>query len=527
MQTASNEYKKAIVGSHRRIIPVSYIDLTDPDILYGPVASNGETPYSDPLQIYNKKMEAEGPIYATCEHNRFILDGSITLLPDNPMEMTGEHGYLINIMSKQDGTFDIPPYVELKLENLSILQAASIYFTGRYCDGHGVNFLFEIYSGDTIVFSKSVVNNQEIAVFFDGFTVNNVTAIRATITKWSLPMRYPRIAEIVPGIYEKWDGSTIYSIDVLQETAFDCLTVPYGTCMMEVHNENKRFNPFSKSGLFQSIEERQGIPLSYGVGLPNGMTEKIPLGVYYQQNGGWETDAYGQTIKFKLVDLVGLLATRSFVLPDPMPTTLAGWIEAIVAHLGDSFRTSYKVDANIVNTILTADGESMKNTTCGQVLRYACMASSAFFRAEPTDGNLMIASLPILGGITMQLQNMYSYPQNQAGESVAQITFRLADTEKTEYVVNGTLGASDKSLSISNPFIHTKEQADMVATHILKFYGTTKFTIKGRGDMRCELGDIDSFETGFGGTAEGRRYKQQFKIENGIMKTAPSYLLEL
>ena len=57
--------------------------------------------------------------------------------------------------------------------------------------------------------------------------------------------------------------------------------------------------------------------------------------------------------------------------------------------------------------------------------------------------------------------------------------------------------------------------------------GTAARTVYGRGDMRCELGDVDSVWTGFNENASGRRFKQQFKIENGVMKNVPSYLLEV
>lgn len=526
MQTASKEYVSAITAGHRRIVPQAVIDLVDPDITYGPVVSNGEMFHSDPGQLYNKLLEAEGPKYGTLELNRWLLDGSFTAMPDDPAELEGEHGYLIDQVSDQNCELPGRPFVELQVQNLSILQAASVHFTGLECDGYGVDFLFQIFSGDQVVFYREVTGNTKQAVFFEGFTVRDVTALRVTFSRWSHPYRRPRVAELLPGIYEKWDGGDIYAIDVVQETAFDCLTVPYGSCTMEVRNQAKRFNPFSKSSLFQSIEARQGIPVLYGAQLPDGSIEFVPLGVFYQQNGGWETDAYGLTIRFKLVDIVGLVANRDYVAPDPLPTTLSGWIASIVEHLGQNFKNRYEVAEGLSGmemTILNLD--EIKNMNCGQILRYVSMAAGAFFRADAVTGKLKVEPLPERVGIAIGLKDMYAYPKNQAGDSIAQITFRLADSAKTEYIVEGTLQAADKSLSISNPFIHTEEQADAAAAYIMQFYGTTKFTIRGRGDMRSELGDADTFETGFGGTSEGRRYKQQLKLTNGIVKTAPSYLL--
>ena len=164
---------------------------------------------------------------------------------------------------------------------------------------------------------------------------------------------------------------------------------------------------------------------------------------------------------------------------------------------------------------------------CGSLLRYLCMAAQAAFRADAVTGKLRVFLPEGTDGVTIGADNMNSYPKNQPEDSIAQIKFRLADEDNTEYTVNGTLAAADKSLSISNPFIHTTAQADAAAQYILSWYGRTQFTVYGRGDMRCELGDVDSVWTGFNENASGRRFKQQFKIENGVMKNVPSYLLEV
>ena len=190
------------------------------------------------------------------------------------------------------------------------------------------------------------------------------------------------------------------------------------------------------------------------------------------------------------------------------------------------FKDRYEVAEDISEQELTVlNEEALKNLNCGQVLRYACMAAGAFFRAKAQTGKLSVEPLPERGGVVLDLGNMHRYPQNQAGDSIARITFRLADAGKTEYVAEGTLQAADKSLSISNPFLHTAEEAEKAAAYIMQFYDTTKYIVQGRGDMRSELGDLDIFETGFGETSAGRRFKQQLKISDGVMKASPSYLL--
>ena len=519
MQQASTAYDLAIESGHRRTAPKATIELIDPDIVYEDFSSSGQITYAKPEQLFDKEFEVREK-YVTLEPGRWMLGEEWRIFPDDPQDVTEEVGFIGSVLSGADGSFSTAQFVRQTFSNLSILQAASIHFTGNEYDGHGVDFTFSIYSGDTQAYQKAITGNQERAVYFEGFTVEQVTAIEISFTKWSMPGRYVRIAEIVPGIYENWDSGNIYQIDVMQETAFDCLTVPYGSCTVEILNQNQRFNPFQKSSLFQSIEARQGIPVSCGVELPDATFEYLPLGVYYQQDGGWQTDAYGPRITFKLVDIIGLLANLDFTPPSSTPTTLEAWIAAIVARLGVNFEGRYLVEDSIADIPLSG---VVTNLSCGQVLRYACMAAKAFFRADAATGYLRVSKLPEAGGVQIGLANQHSYPKNSDQGDVGEIIFKLSNN--TEYRVSGTGEKSDKSLNISNPFIKTTAEADAVAEYILQFYGGTKFEIRGRGNMRCELGDLDTIETGFGGNASGRRYKQQFKFTNGIMKEVPSYLL--
>lgn len=525
MQSATSEYAAAIVSGYRRILPRAIIDIVDPDITYGAVTASGQSWISTSEQLHDKVFGT--PVkFLSLEPGRCLLDGSFALYPDDITKIDAENGFVGDVLSGEDGSFTTQPWVQMNVTGLSIMQACSVHFTEHAFDGVGEDFVLTVYSGETAVHQVQVTGNRDKSVYFDGFTVHDVTAIRVTFQRWSMAGRFPRMVEIVPGIYENWEGDTLYSIDVMQETALGCMTTPYGTCTMQVHNKNKRFNPYNRAGLFQSIEERQGVAVAMGVETAAG-AEYLPLGVYYQKSGGWETDAYGLTITFKLVDIIGLLADRDFTMPTPQPTTMDGWAAALVAHLGDNFRTRYEVDAVLAATPLTAEADSLRSATCGTVLRYLCMAAGAAFRADAVTGKLRIFVPGTMEGVSIGPDNMNSYPKNKPTDSIAQIRFRLADADKTEYLVNGTLAAADKSLSISNPFIHTQAQADTAARHIFSWYGGTQFTVYGRGDMRSELGDKDTVWTGFDETTTGRRYKQQFKIANGVMKNVPSYLLEV
>ena len=151
------------------------------------------------------------------------------------------------------------------------------------------------------------------------------------------------MVEIVPGIYEDWDADELSAFTVTQQGQFSCLSLPYGRAEIAMDNHDRRFEPRRKDGIFQSIQERQGVELHIGVRLPDGVEYK-ELGMYYQAGDGWKTGGNAMDMKWSLVDIIGLLAERTFLPPDPLPETLEGWLQALVGQLGEAFRRRYRVD---------------------------------------------------------------------------------------------------------------------------------------------------------------------------------------
>lgn len=520
MISTSEAYKDAIIASRRRIIPRAVLNLVSPDVVYGTVTSSGKVRYVDDAEVYDKEFETTAR-YITMEHNYTLLDGKSTVAPDTPPDIPT--GYVMDVISGEDRSFDSPyPFVQLNVTNVSVLQAASVYFSDLPNDGVAMDFTFEIYSGALLVKSWEVTGNLETAVYFEEFTAYDVTAMRLTSKKWSWPYRRPRVMEILPGIYERMTGSDIYMVDVLHHAGFDNMTIPYSTATLSVNNKSKRWNPYSKNSVFKSIEARQAIPITYSLLLPDGTWEEVPLGVFYQQQNGWETSANSLTMTFKLADIVGLLKDRTFGAMTS-PTTLQGWIAAIVAKLGVNFVDHYIIDPSLQSVPITAASADVKDLTCGNLLRYLCMACGAYFRADPETGFLCVMPFGDTQGSYISLDNLNDLPTTSANNDAADITFKLG---ASEFVVSGNQTSSGQSLRIDNPFITTQAQARAAARNILVHYGGNKYKIVGRGDMSCAPGDIDAIESGFGSTVSGRRYKQQLRISKGVMSKVSSEFIQ-
>ena len=524
MISSTVAYKQAVVADTRRILLRAVIDISDPDIVYGTVESSSEALFSIPEQVHDHVFSLS-PNYATLERNRWLLDGSFSLIPDD-YHPTGQVGSVGEDLSGDNAEYGTTQYVQENFSNVSILQACSVYFPDADFDGVAEDLTVSVIQGGTAYFTQSFTGNTSPEIVLTGFTVNNPDCIRVDVTKWSLPGRRMRTVEIIPGVYEEWDGDMIAEFSLKHQGDISCLSLPYGTCTIKMDNQNRRFEPRSKAGVFQSIEERQGIDVSMAVRLPDGTDEYKRVGFFYQFSGGWKTGDNGITMQWDLVDIIGLLADREFIVPDILPTTLSEWIASLVAQLGVNFESRYTVDPNYADLSITVrEASDVVGITCGNLLRYVCMATGTWPRADAETGYLAVEPLWDQGN-TLTLDNLVSYPVMKANDDIAAIIFTLNDGNDTKYVVSGNSTASSTTKSIDNPFIKTVDQALTAARQILSAYGGNRYEIVGRGDPSSEIGDVDTIWLDESTATTARRIQQSLSLTDGVLINAASVLLQ-
>lgn len=525
MIKSGQAYHAAITGDARRVLLRAVIDIISPDIVFGAGETSGQIPWSKPEQLHDKVF-GNPTKYATLERDRWALDGTWDLLPDDPTQTAGQMGYIGNVLSGADGTFSTPPWVELQFSGVSVLQACSVYFPGNDYDGLPEDFTVEVKQGGTAYHTRTYTGNTASSVSLEGFTVNNPDAIRVTVTKWSRPGRRMRVVEIVPGVYEGWDGGMIAEFNVKQQGNIAATALPYGTCTLKIDNLSRRFEPRSKNGLFQSIEERQGIDVSLGVRLADGTDEYKRLGIFYQYSGGWKTGDNGLTMQWNLVDIIGLLANREFLAPATLPTTLGGWIGALAAQLGVNFKDRWHVDPDFTALPVTVrTAEDVQGKKCGDILRWVCQATGTWPRADASTGDLTAEPLWSEGN-RVTLDNLNSYPTMKANGDVAALIFTLNDGAGTKYIVSGNATSSSETVSIDNPFIKTEAQALAAARLILSTYGGNVLDLTGRGDPSSEIGDVETVWLDESQATTARLTMQTFQFSGGVMQGCQSQLLQ-
>lgn len=525
MIEATKEFREAVVADARRTLIRATVDVSDPDTVYGPVEGSAQDPFSKPAQLINKVFE-RGDNYATLETNYWILDGSLEVYPDSPEKTVGEQGSLSEGLCGEDRLFEGDQWVKLTFENMSILQACSVHISGQGAEGYPTDLTVEIGTGSEVKYKKDITGNRETSVFVKDFTVTEPDFLKVTVKKWSLPNRRVRLTEVIAGLYERWDADKLASLNVKHQGDVSCLTLPYGTATIDVDNEDRRFEPQNKLGLFKSLEERQGVDLELGIELPDGTVEYKRLGVYYHYAGGWLTGNNSLTIRWNLADIVGLLTDRPFTVPEELPVTLGGWMAVIVAQLGVNFEKRWSLTEELANIQAEVRGpEDVEGRTCGNILSLVCMACGVWPRADAETGNLTAEKPRVDGGGELTLDNLESYPTIMANSQVASVVFTLNDEEKTKYTID--LGTAGDIKTVSNPFIRTSAQAETAAELMRAAFGGNKYVTTGRGDPSEELGDVDTVWLRRDMSARGRRVQQTFSFNGGVLRGCQSTLLEV
>lgn len=524
MLERTTAYDAAIVAYARRVLLRAVVDISDPDKVFLPSTASPEAAWSRKNQLYDRVFDAP-PRYATLERNRWLLNGTFDLFPAN-YTVPEPVGYASAAVSGDDGTFAVPQWAAENFSGMSILQAFTLFFSTDPADGVPCDFTVEVLYNDTAYYTEEVTGNTETKLLFENFTVYDPTSIKVTVTKWSLPGRRFRMVEIMPGFYEDWSGDMLESLSVSLQGQFSCLTLPYGTADISMDNSSRRFEPRKKDSIFESIEERQGIELYIGTTLEGGGEEYKMVGMFYQAGAGWKTSDNSLTMRWQLVDIIGLVCNRTFLPPATLPTTLEGWIQAVVSQLGPSFVKRYHVDPAYASKSVTANSrEDVTNVKCGDIIRWACMAAGTWPRADQGTGKLTAEPLWNQGS-KITLDNLENYPTMSANESLASLIFQLADADKTEFVVSGNSTSSEKTVTIQNPFIHTSTQALEAARLILSQYGGNKLETTGRGDPASEIGDVDTVWLDESNATTARRMAQTLQIQNGVLQGCRSTLLQ-
>ena len=304
MYNVSREFKKAIYGGVRRTyakVRFEILDITA--FIDNTTIVSGEAIISRKGQLTNKTRDMTRK-YGVYEKDYLQLDGTFTIPPIPSELVTEELGWWSALLSGENGLFGISPTLEIDFVTEHSSAGLTIAFdtlNNEYASDFDIQ-VFDI-NGIAII-ESSIVDNIEPTYTYLG-QLSNYTKIVLSIKKWCKGFRRAKIVEVDFGVFKEYTEDNLVGLKVLQELDTTSVTLPTGTLSFEILNKDKEFDMVNPDGIYKYLKQGQECFSEFGVGLPNGTIEFVPMGKHYLNE--WKTTSNNSIASFRASDIISLL----------------------------------------------------------------------------------------------------------------------------------------------------------------------------------------------------------------------------
>lgn len=412
--------------------------------------------------------------YGTFELNQFILDGSKSVLPDNPNNIA----FWSEELSKDDCTFETNPKITITFKEQHTSTAITLYFEDEppaelkitWYTISGTKLVTETFYPDSLIY---VCNTQ----------VQNYGKIEIEFVRTSFPERYIKLQYILYGKYIVWDKDMIQTAKLQEDIDVTSATLSINEADISIVDMNNDFDAENENGSWKSVQKTQEVTLSE---FKNG--NMIPMGAFFIDDFSFSKNI----AKFKLVDVVGLLDKYTFYEGQVYNNVRAEVIlNAIFATAGIK---KYTIDEEVGNILLSG---YLAIQTCRKALQQVCFACGAVADDSRSDtikvykpdryvkstvgtdrkfnGNTKVSLEKYISGVNIEMKN-----------------YALED--KTSDIYKKTLPAGDTKITFSSPYLPASITA---SAGTLKEVKTNYLIINMPAAGQCQITGIKYANTTF------------------------------
>lgn len=412
--------------------------------------------------------------YGTFELNQFILDGSKSVLPDNPNNIA----FWSDALSNDSCTFETNPKITITFKEQHTSAAITLYFEDEppaelkitWYTIAGTKLVTETFYPDSLIY---VCNTQ----------VQNYGKIEIEFVRTSFPQRYIKLQHILYGKYIVWDKDMIQTAKVQEDIDVTSAALSINEADISIVDMNNDFDAENENGAWKSVQKTQEITLSE---FKNG--NKIPMGAFFINDFSFSKNI----AKFKLVDVVGLLDKYTFYEGQIYNNVRAEVI--LIAIFTTAGIKKYTIDEEVGNTLLSG---YLAIQTCRKALQQVCFACGAVADDSRSDtikvykpdryvkstvgterkfnGNTKVSLEKYISGVNIEMKN-------------------YALEEKTSDIYKKTLPAGDTKITFSSPYLPSSITA---SAGTLKEVKTNYLIINMPAAGQCQITGIKYANTTF------------------------------
>lgn len=418
----------------------------DPDAQNAATASDNGHMYISDVSVITDENQRQFTRYCTLEQDLWQADGSLILAP-NSAPVSGA-GFVGNVLSGADGSFAVKPTITITLDQVysKLLPGISITWSKTF-DEWATSFSVSVNKNGATIFAFARGNNTApLSVITHDIPAYDQVVIK--IHKWSKPLHYARVENILLGIKTTYDKGQLMAFE--HERNFDpiCASAPVASITFSLDNTGDEYDPNNDTGMSKYLMERQRIRARYGFKLPNGQTEWIPAGLFYLSE--WNAPQNGLTASFKARDIMTLMqGTYSKGVYSPGGVTLKALAEAVLndANLppGTSGGTVWQLDEALSSMTTTAPLPLKTHAECLQYIAQA--AGMAMWHDRSGVMHIGTPGTGVDTSYKLNDFNLFSRPEIELQTPVSTVrvhvynyTVQADDTElyKGTLTINGT-----------------------------------------------------------------------------------------
>ena len=225
-------------------------------------ASSGAM-FSRSSQLINGISHTTGKM-ASFEPDFWQLDGSF-MLPVAANQSQMEIGFVSSQISGPDGTFNVPPTIDIIFpmpQNLPQVAMVFDHTTGEIPQSVRIQ-AFDV--GGMGILDETVTMGNNPKGFINGTRgANGVRRVVITILRMVRPFRRARVAEVHFGRVLQYDGEDIAQVSSVCQADAQCRTFPQNRLRFKIFNK-ERFGILGNQGDARHLRERQLVEYTQGI----------------------------------------------------------------------------------------------------------------------------------------------------------------------------------------------------------------------------------------------------------------------
>ena len=272
MKQVSEAYKESMAKPFRNRSHVRVLfSNTDTTILSdGAWVGNGELSMSSTETLdYNRKY---GNPYATLELNRWVLDGSFDIAPDQDAVT----GFVSSFLSDQDGYTDTTVKITREFSKTHTIPTLTLTFdtrTGVHPSSVTVEFYLEGYIEKTLTVP---VVSDSVSIAADVSMCDKIVVAFGQMP----PYRFPRLEGVAYGEQRIFSDEEIESTKQTHDIDPLSRRLPKETLQFTILDFERQYDPDNPSGIWKYVAEKSAVGIQFGYKLPDGNTEWIKADHY-------------------------------------------------------------------------------------------------------------------------------------------------------------------------------------------------------------------------------------------------------